>query len=118
MNIGDITNSSYSTSKHLKPNPIESLREKDSKKAPSAEKPEDNQEIQDSINISEEARLAHAAEQKKIQDVEFARQALDESPEMSQSRKQEILDRINSGFYTKPEIAEQIATKITDELSK
>ena len=118
MNIGDITNSSYSTSKHLKPHPIESLRDKDAQKTPVADKAEDNQEVQDSINISEEARLAHAAEQKKLQEFEHARKALDETPELSASRKQEILDRINSGFYTKPEVIDEIASKISDELPK
>ena len=116
MNIGDITNSSYSTSKHLKPHRIESLRDKDSQKTPSNDKTEESQEIQDSINISEEARLAHAAEQKKLQEFEQARKALDESPELSQSRKQDILDKLQSGYYAKPEVIEEIASKITEEL--
>jgi len=118
MNIGDITNSSYSTSKHLKPHRVESLRDKDSQKSPSSEKPEENQEVQDSINISEEARIAHAAEQKKLQELELARQALNNTPELSSSRKQEILDRINSGYYSKPEVLDQIASKVSEDISK
>lgn len=117
MNVGDVSNSSYSTSKHLKPHRIEPLREKNSRSAPSSDIAEDNQEIQDSINISEEARKAHAAEQKKLQELEQAKQALENTPELNPSRKQEIMDRLASGYYSSPEVTEQIASKISDELS-
>ena len=116
MNVGDVTNSSFSTSKHLKPHPIDPLGEKNSRTPSSPEKKEDNHEVQDSINISAEAREAHAAEQQKLQELDHAKQALDAVPELSLTRKQEILDRLNSGFYTQSEVLDQITSQVSKDL--
>ena len=74
----------------------------------------DKQEPQDSVAISEEARQALAENQKKLQDLERAREALDSIPQLSAERKREIQERIDSAYYSKPEILDKIASVLLD----
>ena len=116
MNIGDVTNSSYSSAKHLKTQNVNSLTDQEVRTNAISEKSEDNQDVKDSIDISEEARKALAAEQQRMQEFEEAQRLLNSLPEMSSTRKQELLDRLNSGHYNKPEVLSQIAARITNDL--
>ena len=118
MNISDITNSGVSTAKQLKSHHAKSVNDQESRISSVPEQSEERPETQDSVAISEEARKAHAAEQKRLQELEFAREALASSNELSAQRKQEIQDRLNSGFYTSPEVLEQTAARITNELNQ
>ena len=116
MNIGDISNSGYSSAKHVKSHGPSPVNEVDARIAATTESTEDDPNNQDTVAISEEARIAHAAEQKRRTDLEFAREKLKTHEEMTPDRQQELLERLNSGYYTQPEVIENIAGKIADEL--
>ena len=116
MNIGDVTNSSYSSAKHLKPQSIKSTKDQDARNSGISEKTDENPDVVDSIDISDEARKALAAEQKRIQEFEDAQELLNSLPEMSPARRQELLERLNSGYYTKPEVISQIAGRISKDI--
>ena len=116
MNIGDVTNRSYSSAKHLKPHDVKSAKEQDARSPGLPDKSEDSPEIKDSIDISDEARKALAAEQRRLQEFEDAQALLKSLPEMSPTRKQEILERLNAGYYNKPEVISQIAARISKDL--
>ena len=117
MNIGDVTNSGYSSAKHLKTNRLEALTEQEVRPAVPTDKSDDNHEIQDSLNISEEARKAHAAEMERKMDLAQAREALDELPDLSPARKQELMDRLSTGYYMQPEVLGQIAARVSKAIS-
>lgn len=118
MNIGDITNGGLSTSKHLKHRTIEQINGSDSRIAPRTDSPEDRQEPQDSVAISDEARRALAENQKKLQELERAREALEALPQMSAERKRELQERIEAAYYSKPEILDKIASRIARDIGE
>ena len=115
MNIGDITNGGVSN-RHLKHPALDPLSGQDARIVTRTEQTGDKQEPQDSVAISEEARRALAENQKRIQDLERAREALDEIPQLSAERKREIQERIDSAFYSKPEIIDKIASRIARDM--
>lgn len=116
MNIGDVTNSGYSSAKHIKPHRVDSPADQESRVSSTADKSDDNQDVRDSIDISKEARQAHAAERKRLQEFEQARELLDSVPEMSAARRHELLERLNSGYYTRADILDQISSRISEDL--
>ena len=118
MNVGDISNGGVSSSKQLKHRALENVSSKKARPAVRPELQDDKQEPQDSVAISEEARRALAENQKKLLELEQARQALDEIPEMSDERKREIQERIDSAYYSKPEIIDKIASRIARDLGE
>ncbi len=116
MNIGDITNGGLSTSKHLKSRNLESVNGPDTRTSPRTDLPEERQEPRDSVAISEEARRALAENQKRLHELEKAREALDEIPQLSAERKRQIQERIDAAYYSKPEILDKIASRIARDL--
>lgn len=118
MNIGDITNGSLSTSKHLKNRTVDQFNGPESRIVTRPEMPDDKSEPQDSVAISEEARRALAENQKKLQELEQAREALDSVPQLSDERRREIQEKIDAGFYSKPEILDKIASNIARDLGE
>lgn len=115
MNIGDITNGSIS-SKNLKNRGVEQVNNPDARIVARKNLSEEKQELQDSVAISEEARRALAENQKKLQELEQAREALADIPQLSAERKQEIQERIDAAYYSKPEILDKIASHIARDL--
>ncbi len=118
MNIGDITNGGLSTSKHLKHRTIEQVNSPEARINPRTENSDEKQQHQDSVAISEEARRALAENQKRLQELERAREALESIPQLSAERKQEIQERIDSAYYSKPEILDKIASRITRDIGE
>ncbi|MFK7849151.1 MAG: hypothetical protein AB8G77_27940 [Rhodothermales bacterium] len=116
MNIGDITNGSVSTSKNLKQRSVDQINNPDGRIVTHKDLPEEKQELQDSVDISEEARRVLAENQKRLQELEQAREALADIPRLSAERKQEIQERIDAAYYSKPEILDKIASRITRDL--
>ena len=82
MNIGDITNGSLSTSKHLKSRAVEKISSKDARNKLRPDLQGEQKENQDSVAISDEARKALAENQKKLQELEQARDALEAIPQL------------------------------------
>ena len=68
----------------------------------------------DSVEISEAGRAA--ASDAQTRELGFAKKALESVPTLSADRAAEIRGRIESGFYTKPEVVSAVAGRITDEL--
>ncbi len=118
MNIGDITNGRVSTSKNLKHHNAEHINGPDARIVTRKDLPEEKQELQDSVAISEEARRALAENQKKLQELEQAREALADIPQLSAERRQEIQERIDAAYYSKPEILDKIASHIARDLGE
>ncbi len=118
MNIGDITNGGVSNSKHLKHPALDQLSGQEARIVTRTEQTEDKQEPQDSVAISEEARRALAENQKRLQELERAREALDSIPQLSAERKREIQERIDSAYYSKPEILDKIASRIARDIGE
>jgi hypothetical protein len=117
MNIGDITNGGLPSSKRLKQRQVDQITPVDVRNN-TPETPDARNAQLDSVAISEEARRALAEDQKRLQEFEQARQALDDVPSLSEERKQEIRERISSAYYSKPEILTQIASRITQNLGE
>ncbi len=118
MNIGDITNGSLSSSKHLKRRSIEQVNGKDARNKLRPDQQGEQKDTQDSVAISEEARRALAENQKKLQELEQAREALEAIPQLSAERKREIQERIDSAYYSKPEILDKIASRIARDIGE
>ena len=118
MNIGDITNGGVSTSKHLKHQTIKQLKHPQGNVVTRTDTPDEKQEPQDSVAISEEARRALAENQKKLLELERAREALDSIPQLSAERKKEIQERIDSAYYSKPEILDKIASHVARDIEE
>ena len=118
MNIGDITNGSLSTSKHLKQRTVENINGQGARKKVRSDLQGEQKENQDSVAISEEARKALAENQKKLQELESARDALEAVPELSAERKREIQERIDAAYYSRPEILDKIASRIARDLGE
>ncbi len=117
MNIGDITNGSLSP-KHLKRRSIEQVNGQDARNKLRPDQQGEQKDNQDSVAISEEARKALAENQKKLQELERAREALEAIPQLSAERKREIQERIDSAYYTKPEILDKIASRIARDIGE
>lgn len=117
MNIGDITNGRLPKSKNLHQRQVDQVANGDLKNS-RHEVPDGLLNPQDSVAISEEARRALAEDQKRLQEFEQARQAFDASPSLSEERINEIRERIQSAYYSRPEILAQIASRITQNLSE
>ncbi len=117
MNIGDISNGGVSSSKHLK-HRAQQITTPEARIVTRTDLPEEKQEPQDSVAISEEARRALAENQKRLQELERAREALDSIPRLSAERKREIQERIDSAYYSKPEILDKIATRIARDIGE
>ncbi|RMH55106.1 MAG: hypothetical protein D6685_14215 [Bacteroidetes bacterium] len=67
---------------------------------------------QDRVEISAEARAA-ATENAQARELGFARKALLGIPPLSMDRAADILQRIQEGFYSQPEVIKQVASEIT-----
>lgn len=67
---------------------------------------------QDRVEISDAARAAQASGSQKAE-LDFARKALDGVAPMSEPRTAEIQQRIQSGFYSQPEVINQVASRLS-----
>ena len=118
MNIGDVTNGSLSSSKHLKHKPVDAVAGVVARTTHRRDRKEGKQDLQDSIAISDEARRALEADQKQLIELKEAREALDALPELSEDRMRELKERIESGFYLQDDIIDQVAEKIAGNFVK
>lgn len=66
----------------------------------------------DRVEISA-AALAAASENTQAQELGFARKALLGIPPLSQERAADILQRIQEGFYSQPEVVKQVSSELT-----
>lgn len=71
----------------------------------------------DSVEISDSARAAQADGQYAA-DLPVAQRALTEIPPLSESRAQEIIKRVEEGYYSKPDNVKQIAEQLARDLSQ
>lgn len=75
------------------------------------------QENADRIEISEQAQEA-LSKARTSDELTFARKALHSVPEMSAERTAEIQDRIKSGYYNRADVIENVADRLSTELSR
>jgi hypothetical protein len=73
--------------------------------------------IADKVEISDAARTALAKDAGSAAEVQFAKKALLGIPPLSEKRAADILARVQSGFYSQPEVLKQIAERVGTELS-
>jgi hypothetical protein len=71
--------------------------------------------IQDRVEISDAARAA-LSRQSGAPEVDFAKKALQELPPMSEKRAANILERVQNGFYSQPDVLLQIAERMSADL--
>ena len=77
--------------------------------APSRPTTEEGSETQaDRVEISNDARNASS----RSEEVAFARNALHNVPEMSAERTAQIKDRIQSGYYSSPDVLKSVAERM------
>lgn len=71
----------------------------------------------DRIEISQHARNAAQADGRPVQELVMARKALLELPSLTGERAAHILERIQDGHYSQPEVLERVAKRFTEELT-
>ena len=118
MNIGDVSQGSLSTSKHLKQRKVNPVAGSDAHVTHRKQHGDEQGGTEDSVAISKEARQALEADQKRVEELEEARKAYDALPTLSEERIQEIRERISQSYYSQPEVIDHIATKIVRELGE
>lgn len=69
----------------------------------------------DSVELSPATKAPHGSD--GPQGIDFARKALLGVPPLSQDRVQDILKRVQEGYYSQPEVVKEIATRITEDLA-
>lgn len=72
--------------------------------------------VRDRVEISDAARAA-AAEHEKTRQLDFAKKALLGMPPLSQERAADILKRVQEGYYSQPEVIDQVAAKVVPDLT-
>lgn len=75
-----------------------------------------NSAIQDKVEISDAARAALARQSGQVE-TDFARKALSGVPPLSEKRAADIMERVQSGFYSRPDVLRQTAEKLANELT-
>ena len=63
----------------------------------------------DRVDISDAGRAAQASETSQTEELALARKAMLGIPPLDDSRVEDIFQRINSGFYSQPEVVKQMA---------
>ncbi len=71
--------------------------------------PEDRIELSDVVR----GRLPHT---RKGREIAFARKALDALPSLSEERMAKIRERMDNGFYARPEVMHKVAGRLADEM--
>lgn len=71
----------------------------------------------DSVEISDSARAAQTGGDVRTAELSFAHRTLTEIPPLSESRAKEIIQRVEEGYYTKPENVKQIAEQLARDLA-
>ncbi len=67
----------------------------------------------DRVEISDDARSAA----RSSDEVSFARNALQNVPELSEARTEQLKERIQSGYYNSGDVLQTIAERLGDELA-
>ena len=83
--------------------------------------PDASQPLQDRVELSAEALAAHEAAQvardeAAERDLPMARHALLGMPPLDPERMDHILQRVQAGFYSQPDVLKQVAEKIVSDL--
>ena len=73
--------------------------------------------VEDRLELSDAARAAYSKQQQQATDLSQAREALETLPSLGEERLAEIKARLQNGYYTRPEVAAQIAERLTSEIS-
>ncbi|WP_457651517.1 hypothetical protein [Rhodocaloribacter sp.] len=69
----------------------------------------------DRIELSDVVR-GRLPNSERGREIAFARKALQELPPMSEERLAKIRDRMESGFYSRPEVLHKVAGRLADEV--
>lgn len=62
----------------------------------------------DEVNISSDARLA--------QTLNRAMTAIEETPDVREDKVAEVQEKLESGFYESPEVIDEVADQVTDQM--
>lgn len=74
--------------------------------------------IEDRVEISQEGKLkAQGEEANKSRDLAFARKAMLGIPPLTEDHVRELQTRIKERYYSKPEVIDKVADKLTDDLT-
>ena len=74
--------------------------------------------VEDRLELSDAARAAYSKQQQQAADLAQAREALEALPSLGGDRLAEIKARLESGYYTRPEVTAQIAERLTSEITE
>ncbi len=72
------------------------------------------QPADDRVDISDAGRAAQAEESARAEELTFARKAMLGIPPLDASRAEDIFQRINSGYYSQPDIVKQMAEGVME----
>lgn len=118
MNIGDISQgSSTSGADQLKNQRVERIATRDGNLKLGGEEGKEPHAHQDSLAISEAGRKALEASRKKAMDLDVAREALQQVNQTDEARLAEIKERLANGFYTQPDMIDQVVARVMNDLS-
>lgn len=105
-------------------NKSESVNQNTDKSVPSPATPshsesgEQVQPVADRVEISEEARTrAQDEEARRNRELAFAQKALLGIPPLDEEKVAELQDRIRDRYYQKPEVIQDVAEKVTRDLT-
>ena len=76
---------------------------------------ESQQQARDRVEISDAARAA--ANEPQVEGINFARKALLGIPPLSDERASDMIQRIQEGYYSQPEVLKQVATGVAGDLT-
>ena len=118
MNIGDISQgSSTSGADQLTNQRVERIAKRDGNLKLEGEDGKGRHAHQDSLAISEAGRKALEASRKQAMELDMAREALQQVDTLDEARLAEIKERLENGFYTQPDMLENIASRVMTDLT-
>ena len=116
MNIGDISQGGLKSSEHLKNHQIEKATPVNPRISDRAASGSSEQPPKDTVSISEAGRLAMEEDRLRKTDLDTARTALNNLPDLSAERRAELMERLNNQYYTQPEVQQKIARDLATDL--
>ncbi len=74
--------------------------------------------VEDRVEISDAAKAKANDQDKRSRELAFARKALLGIPPLTDEKITELQERIRDRYYTQPDVTENVAEKIVDDLSE
>ena len=117
MNIRDLNAGSLRPDR-MRSGSTEQAEQAGARSQQAAEQSAGSKAADDRVEISDSARAAQTDGDKYAAELPFAQRALAEIPPLSEARAQEIIKRVEEGYYTKPDNVRQIAEQLARDIGQ